>query len=64
MDTGQYDILLKVGSKDRKKALKLGNEIVNDLLSAITFTKRNTKGSPQFKKNLSKIEKNLWRCLK
>lgn len=62
-DTRECEILLRLGTKDRRKGLKLGDQVVNDLLSACTFTRRNMKGSPNFKKSLEKIERQLWRCL-
>jgi hypothetical protein len=63
-DTGECEILLRLGTKDRRKGLKLADEVVNDLLSACTYTRRHMKGSPNFKKSLEKIEKQLWRCLR
>lgn len=63
-DTGQQYLLIKLGTKSGTKALVIGDQMVNDLLSACTFTRREKKRAPEFKRSLAKIEKALWLCLK
>jgi len=63
-DTNECEILLRVGTKDRDKGLERGDEIINDLLNACSYTVRTYKGSPNFKKSLKRIEKMLLKCLK
>ena len=64
-ETNKCQILLDVGTKNREKGMEKGDEIVNDLLSAIDFTlNRYGEGGKDFKKSLKKIKKSLWKCIK
>lgn len=62
----KYYILVPVPSRQYEKALVKGDEIVNDLLSALSIADRDTslKDSPITKRAMKAISKNLWRMLK
>jgi len=63
-DTDKISLMIDVGTKEWDKAETKGEQIVEDLLSACSFTRREMKDNPKFKKALEKIEKKLWKCLK
>lgn len=63
-DTNECEILLSLGTKDRDKGAEIADRYINDLLSAISYTRRTYKGSPKFIKSLEKISKILWKTLK
>lgn len=65
----QYSIMLPVGTKKDAKAEELAEQILNDILSAVGFTRKNyekisKQKSPDFLESLRKIECKLWKLLK
>lgn len=63
-DTNRYSFEFPLGTKDKEKALAKGDQVINDILNAITYTKMNyPNDSPNFLKAIDAIEKKLWRML-
>jgi len=68
-NTDQLSILLPLGTKDYDKGLIKADQMLNDMLSAITFTIKkhddmSKQYNPNFIKSLKQIEKQIWKCLK
>ncbi len=63
-DTGQSFLMIPLGTKNFDVAVRRAEVYVNDLLSASTFTRRNMKSAPNYKRTLQTIEKRLWSTIK
>lgn len=65
-DTDKYELTIPLNTKNKVRAIEKAEELINDLLSCISFTEKDKRfeDSPNFLKAIRKISKTLWRILK
>ena len=65
-DTDQCFIMLKIGSKNYDTCEPKADQLLNDLLSCVSFTKNNYdfSESPKFEKAIELINNKLWGMIK